>query len=1179
AFRTPKFLVTVTGSQGELRMGTTLKAQVSGKYLFGAPMKGAGVSWSAARSMGRFAPAGYDDFTFTSDPAKRTPRILASGQGILGPKGELPVTIALPKGASHGPMELTLEAEVVDIDRQTIAGRKLVTVHPATPYVGVRLTDPIAQTSKPVSFEAVTLSPSGVPVGKGTVSMTVFRRSWYWSWETDSADRNQQINEGHRDKKVHTCALRLEKGRYHCRANLREPGYHVVVTTVKDNKGNSHTASREFYVSGWGGTAQKRSPFVPLDISLKKKVLVPGDRGEVIIPSPYKSGFAMVTVEKHGVHHRQTVALKQGVTTVSFPVTQAMVPGAYVGVYLVRGRSTGKRDAAGRDLGGPEYRMGYKPFLVRPVNNVLGVRVSTSRKVGAPGQKLTMQVKTTLKGQAKSAEVALFVVDEGVLSLTSFATPDPRRGLLPYVALRLWATDSRGNLLARFNSLYGSANPGGGGGEEDGMGGPRSAKTSTRKNFKSTLYWNPRLVTNDKGEASVTVTLPDNLTTFRIMAVAIDEADHFGSAQNKVVVRKPFMLEAALPRFLTVGDTFEASVVAHNQTKAPLSARISLAAQNCQVTGPLTKTQMIRPGTPEEIKFPVRVTAPGPVTFTFSGIPAVGSGDSVSHTITAQPLSLWKSSQVQTVVRGKKEIRIAFPEGTIPQGAEFNVELSRSSLTGLRDSLDYLVKYPYGCVEQTTSSTYPLLALMDLLPAMGVTKHSPQKLRKMAQMGINRLAKMRTGSGGLSYWPGGYEPHLYGSAYAMLALLKAREKKLDIPDDFHIRVASYLRYTVSFDKVSMELKAYVAYVLSHIGTKDVAMLTPLYLKRKDLSLYGKSMLLMAFKRMMPKDDRIEQLAAEVAGHFTPQGDLKPVTVKGKTPARNYDIFESPLKTRAAVLMALLETGGHDPLVTMLAKGIMASQKRGYWYTTQQTIYGLMALSAYAKHSNPANSALRVSMDLGQKSLDESLNTVNAQIKRYSFNMSRLVASKGSVLTIRNRGTSSAPVYVTLRARYSVKTRGPVPAEASKGITLFKRIQTLKGKPVDARGVKGGDLVLVRIFAYIPYGGKVKYLAINDPLPAGLEALDPRLTTSSTLSVGSARDSFMARNSMYAVSFSEIKEDRVLFFCDNLYGGYYEFRYLARATSLGQFQVPPAFAEAMYDPEVRALSESTVLKVH
>jgi alpha-2-macroglobulin len=1176
-FRKPKFLVSVKAKSSEFSLGSKMSAEIRGKYLFGAPMNGAKLKWTLAKRASNFKPVGFEKYSFTFNHSKRNPSLVSSGHEILNGKGVFSWSSLLPKGDSYGPMSYRIEGEVQDIDRQTISSRKDFLVHPAVAYAGVRIVDPMVSTGKTISFESVLINSDGSKALNPNLSMKIYSRKWYWAWETDSKDSRQQLQEGYRDTHVHTCRLHKNQNLYGCSTKFKEPGYYIIKATNKDRKGNSHTSAKEFYVTGHGETSLKRNAMGPLGITLKKSTLSPGQMGKVMIPSPFNSSYALITVERYGVIYKKVVKVNKGATWVEFPVTRAMVPNAFVSVYLVKGRSSNKKDSANRDLGGAGYRIGYLPFNVKADNNRMDVKVSLSKKIAKPGEKISIKVKTSISGKGKTAEVALYVVDEGVLSLTGYKTPDPIKAIFKKYGLKLWTTDSRKNLLKKFNILYANNNPGGGG-EDGDENNPIPPKPATRKNFKNTIYWNPALVTNSKGQAQVTITMPDNLSSFRVMAVAIDKKDHFGHGHNSITINKPFMLQPALPRYITVGDKFNASVIVHNKSGAKINARIELKVKNCVVSGPNVKNVQLHPGVPMEIKFPVIATTVGDVKFTFTGYPQKGvDGDSVSLTLKSRPVTMWQSHQVQGMVKGSNDITLKFPKKAIASGGEFSMELSNSSLTGLKDGLDYLVRYPYGCVEQTTSSTYPLLALMDLFPAMGVTRHSPEKLKKMAQSGIHRLSKMRTGSGGLSYWPNGGTPHLYGSAYAMLALLAAKEKGLVIPDDFHLEVAKYLRKSLRKKKIALNLKAYIIYVLSKTDKKDASFLSTIYDARKKLSVYGKSMLLMAMVNMWKADPRIESFAKELAGHFNAEGKL--ITIKTKKKARDYSMFSSIVKIKSAALMALLKAGGSNSLAVILASNIIKSRKKGYWYTTQQTIYALMSLSSYARYTSPGNSPLRVSLNLDGKSIDGKIININKRVKRYVFNLKSILGKKEPVLTIQNRGASKSKVFYTLRARYAVKIDPKEKVAYSRNLHIYKVIENLRGIPLGPKGVAGGELVKVRIFVHIPNAtGKVKYLAIDDPIPAGLEALDPKLTTTSTISIMSNSNSFVKYGQHY-LSFQELHEGRVRFFADTIYPGLYEFQYLARATSLGLFVVPPTSAAAMYDPSVSASSKNMILKVH
>jgi uncharacterized protein YfaS (alpha-2-macroglobulin family) len=302
---------------------------------------------------------------------------------------------------------------------------------------------------------------------------------------------------------------------------------------------------------------------------------------------------------------------------------------------------------------------------------------------------------------------------------------------------------------------------GGGSGEgEDAL--------DTRRNFVETAAWLPNLVTDGEGRIKTKVKLPDNLTEFRMMVVAVDDATSAGTAESSFVVTKALLLDPVMPRFAQRGDSFEAAAMVHNTTAAPVAAKVTVAGQVREVTIPAK----------DRLRVGVRMKAEkvGTDKILFA-LEAMGRAqDRVEIPLRVEEPGIEEHPQLAGVFGEKQEIALAIPpDAWFEEGAFLSVKTGTALYPELGQRLSYLLDYPHGCVEQTTSSTLPIIAAKTILPWTGTSPLPEPELRKRIDAGIARLASMQTGGGGLAYWPGGTEPNTYGSAYALRAILRAKE--------------------------------------------------------------------------------------------------------------------------------------------------------------------------------------------------------------------------------------------------------------------------------------------------------------------------------------------------------------------------------------------------------------------
>ncbi|MCA9519716.1 MAG: hypothetical protein KC609_02030, partial [Myxococcales bacterium] len=1097
-FRKPAFEVTLAPTGATVR-GKHLRTRVKGRYFFGAPTRGVKVSYSIHKRPARFVPQGKGlrPYHFALEWRSRgRDEFVTSGKGRLDAKGELRIDSKLGVGNSTGPFSYSVEAEVQDIDRQTVTARRNFLVHPGEVYVGVRVVQAMPLVGKTVDVEAITVTPQGKLEKNRPVELAIYRRVYYWFWEWDADDDYRHSSEP-TDKLVHKCKARPRGVTTRCSAKILSPGLYVVKAKHKDKLGNTIWASREFSVAGRGDFALAKHPYVRMELMADKNSAKPGEKVKVLVKNPFKKATLLLTVERHGVLFRRVVPMKMGMRWFELPIEASYAPNVFISAYLVSGRSTTKHDGAGRDVGAPQYRIGYTKVSVDNQANHLGVRISAERHEYHPGDALRVKLRVTDPfGRGVKSEVALAIVDESVLSLTNYKTPQPQNAMYPPAILKLFTDDSRWGRVQKLLSFVNKGYQGGGGDNDDDFEAPAPIKV--RRNFVNTLLWKPQLVTDSNGELTASVKLPDNLTTYRIFAVVMDRTTRFGASEHKVVVNKPFMLRTALPRFFKQGDHVTAGVVAHNGTGTPLRVAIELRAPGIVVEGARRRTLVVPPKSSKEVAFRFQTPYLGDIPLTFIATATGGDRtykDAVERKLPVQPTLLFQTAQNQGQFLGSTAIELRYPPGSLPEQGRLELEVSPSILSGLRDSLDYLVKYPYGCVEQTTSSTYPLLSLIELFPALGVERHARQKLAAMAKKGIDRLVSMQTSTGGLAYWPGGKHPHLYGTAYAMLALTQAKRLKIPMPKGFLPKVAHYLEKSLAKGVDQSDVRAHILYVLAMAGLPKAAYATRLFEERKLLSLFGKSLLLLALKTIGNQPLLVDRLIAEVEGEINRDGTLKhPET------SRYYSYWSSNLRNQAIALTALVATKPSSAVIVPLAQAILDSRHNGYWYTTQKTTYALMSITAFSRTMESSMDAARFVAQLGERTIERSSFTKVGSSYRLSLDLKEVLARPGVSLKLRQLGDKKRLFY-TLRTRF---TRKPGPDRESTvlakgGLLLYKRIEDIDGKDLTGKPVPSGALVRVRLFVYAPT--TMRYLAVNDPLPAGLEALNTALSTTTRGKVG------------------------------------------------------------------------------
>jgi uncharacterized protein YfaS (alpha-2-macroglobulin family) len=516
------------------------------------------------------------------------------------------------------------------------------------------------------------------------------------------------------------------------------------------------------------------------------------------------------------------------------------------------------------------------------------------------------------------------------------------------------------------------------------------------------------------------------------------------------------------------------------------------------------------------------------------------------------------------------DVMVAFPADRIAGTSKLEVVLSTTSLSQLKDSVEYLMGYPNGCIEQTTSRAYPLLVLKDLLPDMGVTVDAA-KLKEYAEAGVKRLLSFQTSAGGLSYWPGKDEPHAFGTAFGLTALLEAKKLGYPVPDEALARMADYLETSLRTGAVSQEMphgaipdgdtKALFVMTLGRLGRPQPAMLEALWAERAKLTPFGLSLLAVAAQESTGHQGLAEPMLAAI--RQAAKEDEREAWYVGER-GKGYSMG-SPLRTHAGALLAFAGARPGAEASRKLLGGLLSRATNGGWGNTQENVFGIMAVATLARAGREDGGPKAELAIAGRPVPLSAMEPVSARVRRFSADEEALdldPASRREVrVTLANRATG--PMFLTVRAEYDVILNQRERAPVSHGFVVRRQVEDLDGASLDGRDVPLGSVV--RVLVDVATDEARNYVAISDPLPAGLEPLNTRLDTTEEVVAG--RLSPEQARGQAALSYSEIRDDRVAFYVDAMPAGRFRFSYLARATTAGKFASPATSAEAMYDPDV------------
>ncbi|HEY0840190.1 MAG TPA: alpha-2-macroglobulin family protein, partial [Vulgatibacter sp.] len=679
--------------------------------------------------------------------------------------------------------DYTLEAEVEDVNRQRVAARSSYTVHPAAWYAGVRTASTgFAQVGKTLRFELVAVSPDGARVQGAPVHLEVKRREWksirkkgvggQWFTMTEPVE-----------ELVHTCDVVSAREAQDCAFEPAAPGFHVVEVTVVDGEGRRQVTRDSVHVVGSGWVSWQRNDTDRIDLVADRRVYEPGQVAKILVKSPFPEVDAILTVEREGILSHRRVRVEGSAGVLEIPIDESMVPNVFVSVLMSRGRVADGGLEGGDDPGRPAIRLGYAELRVEKSGKRLSVQVKPAASEYRPRDvvKVDLQVADQA-GRGVETEVAVWAVDEGVLRLTGYEIPDPVEALHPLRGLSVQLGEPLIHLVERRRYGEKGTNAGGGGGDGSGAG--------FRSAFKTTALFLPAVRTGRDGRSQVEFELPDNLTTYRIMAMAVAKDDRSGAGSSEVRVAKPLLALPALPRLARVGDRFEAGVVVHAAAgKGPVQVKVKPSAEGLVLLDPAPKATLVSPGSPREVRFLFEAKEPGTAVLRFS-VEGGGERDGVEQRLPVElPVSMEAIAVYGDTVDGKDEALLP-PGGILPGHGGLELLFASTVLGGFDENMRQLVDYPYGCLEQQASRLVPFVALRDLAGSFGVPWQGAEVYRTfigdraLATRGstdpdvvigdtIRAIERLQNHDGGYRYWSSsGCSAHL-ASAYAVLALSRA----------------------------------------------------------------------------------------------------------------------------------------------------------------------------------------------------------------------------------------------------------------------------------------------------------------------------------------------------------------------------------------------------------------------
>ena len=1251
-FRRPDFEVTSRSeAQGSpIMQDAGIDFSASASYYAGGSLAGAAVNWNVSVSPTTYTPPGHSDFTFgtwvpwwrgggMSDvvdaPMGRFSGfgrpgfggVVKQHNGTLAADGSHWLHVDVDSIRPASPVTVTATASIQDVNRQTRTTTSTQLVHAADTYAGVHFPVTFVDAGQSFKVATIAVTPDGKVVPNAVIRLKAFRKVW-------GLDAGE-YKEIERD----TVAWTVSGGRRTETSIVpQQPGSWTLVATITDAKGRTNRTERTFWVSGEDKLVQSQKQLGQDELTLipsKPEVSV-GGTADVLLQAPYGPTEVLVQVVGRNVLSTQRMTLRRGGTVIKLPVTEEWLPNVTLQVHGVGSKA---RAGAGKGIMQPAFADGSIPIKVSKAEKKLAVTLSPEPAAVEPGgsTKIGVTVRDSAGKPVQGADVSVVVVDDSVLSLAGWTLGDPLAAFYPEryagvqsLQLRSWMKLEDPKLVpaedkAQFDnrSMLGGMPGGGGRGRMMAKGAamamdspvPASASASSRfslgvvpakpgageeapavirerTNLDPLAVFSTDNQTDATGQTTVPVTVPDNLTRYRIAAVAAT-VDKFGTSESQLLARLPLMARLSAPRFLNMGDQFELPVVVQNQTEQPMTVDVAVRGVNTTFTKGRGRRVTIPAGDRVEVRFPAESIKPGTARFQV----AVISGrytDAQSIAIPVYTPASGESFATYGVVdSGATQQAVQLPKNVRLDQGGLDITTTSTALSELTDAAIYLHEYPFACAEQIASRVLSTVSLRDILVAFKAPNvPSNAAMNASLDADIKRLTELQNPSGGFGFWTRGEREWPYLGVHVAHALVRAKAKGVKVPDatlnlslaycagiDNHIPAeygvqakrmirayALYVRSLSGVDVTADATRLLTAAPLAELGPEAVGWLVSASAGGKGADTTKARTAALAWF-----DRSVTQTAG--AAHFAfSYGD------------NDWFVLASDRRADAIVLDAIMAVQPTNDLIPKLVRGLLDGRRNGIWGNTQENVWSLLACDRYFRTFENVTPDFIARVWLGDtyagssvfkgRSAQRQLITVPMQ------DIAKIIGKPGESkpLILGHSGPDgpkgSGRMYYRLGLRV-VPQNLQLPA-SDQGFRVERAYAGIDD-PKDVTKAADGSWKIkagarVRVTVTVVATTRRYHVAVSDPLPAGLE---PEFAQTSPVIYPPGG---WWRGWWSGWEHTNLRDDRGEAFTSLLWEGVHTFTYTTRATTPGTFVVPPAKAEEMYSPETFGRSAGTKVQI-
>jgi len=1132
-----------------------LHLDLHSEYLFGAPASELRAEVEVTLQNKTKSVPKYSGFVFENQAVKYQSSTNKIFTGKLNAKGNASIDWDLPP-MNNAPSELDalVNAKVYEKGGRPNQNWMHIPVEPYQYYVGIQPPKTrwgYVRLNEVTPISVVLVDTAGKEVAGEQMHYRIYQNNRYWWWEYDSREdfhlrfksdsQTQLVDEG-------TLISQDMPARIDFKPEDRGQ-YLIEVQYGKDG----HTASIFASAYPWGTVPPGGENAGTLSLSADRTKYHPGEEATLTFPVPLKGRvlLSLASGEKILSSKWYVPDGEQNEMQVKVPITDDMVPTTYASVSVIQPHAQTVNDR-------PIRMYGVVPLNVENRDTRQPIKVQAPKELKS-NKPFTVKVKTL---DGKPTQFTIAVVDEGLLALTQFRTPDPWQEFFRKLRLGIDISDLFSDVIgANKGDVFRTFSIGGGMAEKYRQSQLAPAR---EKQFKPVSMFKGPLKTDENGEAEVQFTMPDYIGAVRVMVVNASQ-NRYGHAEKTIPVKTDLMVEPSLPRVLGPGDKFVVPVTVFAMQDDIKKVQVAVETNDLvDVVGDSTKTVQFTNTGQQDVQFHLHAKAAmGGAKITVRALSGNYSTEKTTN-IAVRPTSPRIYTTTTHELKAGERTTIKIPDQGVTGSNHASLTINRGPKIELGRRINWLIHYPYGCIEQTVSSVFPQLYLKKFLTGIIGAEAAEKDIDKYINAGIQRLYKFQLVSGAFSYWPGGTKPSVYASVYGGHFLIEAKQRGYHVPEDLYNNWLYYMESQALVTRDNLMIRVYRVYLLALAGDAQMGAMNLLRESNlKDMTNPEKWMLAAAYQLAGAK--RNADTILENAGLAVPE-----YSYYGET-------YGSSLRDKAIILDAAVQLGRFD-VADKLAEEIGSALSEKRWYSTQTVGYSLLAEGKYLNHLEGG--------DNKQMKLAGTITLPNGEMQKFDtgdlmYTM-QLDQDFGKEIQIYLDPKSNLR-RVNVNLDWNGIPLHPELPDISKNLTLQVEWYDEDGSIIDISQLKQGTTFWGHFYVERKNNSQpLDELALVQVLPAGWEIENTRLTKED-------QPPWMRYWNLNTEDYTDIRDDRIMWFFDikpqwhrrqqpNHQRKGADFIVKLNAVTVGEFTLPPSIVEAMYDDNYQARKGGRTVQV-